>query len=197
MHANRPSQPESRPLVLDLNDPEQYGLFRRLFYGRFARRWAGFGLDPDDTFQELSMRVVERQDLPSRYDPTRGGLSGYLFTFIKTAGLHILDRHIRLRQGCFTTCLEELVDDEPDGSVQGDGGGLRGGRPVAIAEEPVGWEQIDALADALGVDVEALEDAAEDRDVLRGAMDRGEDLFSAFATAKAIEARKKAARAKR
>lgn len=51
------------------------------------------GYDPEDLEQDVMMRVIARQSMPSRYDPERAGLAKYLTICTRGILLNLLERY--------------------------------------------------------------------------------------------------------
>lgn len=156
------AQGHTLPLGLNLADPAVYTLARRLYFKRFSQRVTAAGLDADDGFQEVLIGLVRRQHGRSRYDPSRSGLSNYLYVVISGIVINLADSARRRR------VHEELGDGQVDpaeqavGNVDGDDA-LYVEDLAADMELPVGV-------------VRALRDGA---DPFCAALDAGMDVRSA------------------
>ena len=83
------------PAAFDLGDPATYQLVGRIFNGRFAGRLQSSGVDPEDALQSVYVGLLSRSAGRSRWDPSRGSLSTWVY--VATSGIvsNLLDSHRR------------------------------------------------------------------------------------------------------
>jgi hypothetical protein len=85
----RPST--DRPTVLDVRarseDVRRIARAQGLFFKCVKSGW-----DEDDLDQEIFCRVLERQEMPSRYDPKRSGVGRYLHLLTSSIMKNLLDK---------------------------------------------------------------------------------------------------------
>lgn len=103
-----------RPAVLDVRERAEdvrkiarsHGLFFRVVKA---------GWDEDDLDQEIFLRVLERQEMPSKYDPARAGVGRYLYLLTRSILLNLLEKaHVERKSIAMDlTDLERLHSTTP------------------------------------------------------------------------------------
>ena len=105
--------------VVDFSDPAVYGLVRRIFFRRFSARVRWAGLDPDDALQDIYVGLLTRSQGKSKWDPSRGGLSTWVYVAISGMVINMAEKS--RRTGRTTLGVEEDVSDsvscEPDSDI--------------------------------------------------------------------------------
>jgi hypothetical protein len=77
--------------VVDFSDPAVYGLVRRIFFRRFSSRVRAAGIDPDDAIQDIYVGLLTRSKGKSKWDPSRGGLSTWVYVAISGMCINMAD----------------------------------------------------------------------------------------------------------
>lgn len=103
MHFSTP-KPKSRvqktddPDSFDLSSAEHYALVKRIYQGRFSARIQAAGLDQDDTFQTLLEGLLRKsQSERSRWDPTRGSVSTWIYVALSGLVINLVQASERRR----------------------------------------------------------------------------------------------------
>lgn len=66
-------------------------MFRRLFVGRFVQSLQAVGLDQEDACQEMILGLLRKDASPrSRWDPSRGGLSTWMYVAMRGLTLNMI-----------------------------------------------------------------------------------------------------------
>lgn len=105
MVAGRSGRKSSRrkPLPTDperfnLGDPQTYQMVRNIFFRRFSRRVVDSGMDPEDTLQSIFVGLLTRSQGRSRWDPTRGAMSTWVYVAMNGMIVNMADSHYRAQR---------------------------------------------------------------------------------------------------
>lgn len=71
-------------------DPRTVEIARRIVYRRHGNRLSRAGLDPEDVCQEVLLTAIRRTRAGKGWDPTRAGLSTWVFQITRTTIDHAL-----------------------------------------------------------------------------------------------------------
>jgi DNA-directed RNA polymerase specialized sigma24 family protein len=91
------------------DDPEVYELVRRIYFARFSRRLVAAGIDAEDGLQACLLHLITRSRMPSRWDPTRGGLSTWLYVAMTGIAINLVDQQRRMLRRSGSVGLGEDV----------------------------------------------------------------------------------------
>lgn len=84
------------PDQFDLGRRDHYDLVRKLYFGRFSARVRAAGIDPEDGLQLVFEGLVRKsQSERSRWDPTRGSLSTWIFVAVSGLTINLAQKQRR------------------------------------------------------------------------------------------------------
>jgi hypothetical protein len=107
----------------DLNDAAVLRMARRVFFKRFGPMVLDAHICLDDAWHDVVIGLLTRSRGGSRWDPTRGGLSTWLYVAERGIVLNLVDaerRRVRRSGTVGAACdvaEEILIHDEFDGNV--------------------------------------------------------------------------------
>jgi hypothetical protein len=163
---------------LDLNDPEVYGLAKRIYYKRFNVRVRWLGIDEDDGFQDVIVGLLRRQKGKSRFDPDRSSLSNYLFMAMSSITRNMAESARCRPQHVQRTSLRDERGGDHVGEDWAEGG-----------ITPVSGRALEDLAAEMEVPLGVVRALADGDDPVMAALDAGMDPTDAVRLADALGVR--------
>lgn len=122
----RPSRRTPRaddPDAFDLSRPDQYETVRKLYFGRFSARVRATGTDVEDGFSEVIEGLLRKsRSERSRWDPTRGSLSTWLYVAMSGLCANLAEKaarkaHTSVGRGADVSAWTWLQAPEPEPEV--------------------------------------------------------------------------------
>lgn len=83
----------SDPPAFDLSDKAQRDLVKSIYFGRFSKRVGKAGLEHNDVLQAIYMGLLVRSRGRSKWDPTRGALSTWMYVAISGIVINEVEKH--------------------------------------------------------------------------------------------------------